>query len=70
LQVEVRLGKGKAIIVKKRVPMNAIEQLKGLREKVRQEMEAAMNAGRMDGVIKFARIIKEADDALQARAFP
>jgi hypothetical protein len=46
--------------------MKAIEQLKGLREKARQEMESAMKAGQMDGVIKFARIIKEADDALKA----
>jgi hypothetical protein len=46
--------------------MDAIDQLKELREKARQEMEAAMKAGHMDGVIKFARIIKEADDSLQA----
>jgi hypothetical protein len=46
--------------------MDAIEQLKGLRDKARQEMESAMKAGQMNGVIKFARIIKEADDALQA----
>ncbi len=45
--------------------MNTTERLEALREKARKEMEAAMKAGKMDGVIKFARIIKEADDALQ-----
>jgi hypothetical protein len=46
--------------------MVATDQLKVLRDKARQEMEAAMKAGHMDGVIKFARIIKEADEALNA----
>ena len=46
--------------------MDVIEQLKGLREKARQDMETAMRAGQMDGVIKFARIIKEVDDSLRA----
>ena len=46
--------------------MDAMEQLRGLREKALHEMEAAMKAGQMNGVIKFARIIKEADDTLQA----
>lgn len=45
--------------------MDTIERLKALREKARQEMEVAMKAGKMDGVIKFARVVKEADDALQ-----
>ncbi len=46
--------------------MVATDRLKALRDKARQEMEAAMEAGHMDGVIKYARIIKEADDALNA----
>lgn len=45
--------------------MGAIEQIARLRQKAHEKMEAAMKAGQMDGVIKFARIIKEADDALQ-----
>ena len=45
--------------------MDIIEQLKKLRQKASGELEAAMKAGQMEGVIKFARIIKEADDALQ-----
>jgi hypothetical protein len=45
--------------------MDALEQLKRLRQKASEEMKAAMKAGQMDGVIKFARIIKEADDAFQ-----
>ena len=43
--------------------MDVIEKLKALREKARQDMEAAMKAAQMDGVIKFARIIKEVDDS-------
>jgi len=46
--------------------MDVIEKLKALREKARQDMEAAMKAAQMDGVIKFARIIKEVDDSLRA----
>jgi hypothetical protein len=45
--------------------MDVSEQLTGLREKATKEMEAAMKAGLMDEVIKFARIIKETNDALQ-----
>jgi hypothetical protein len=45
--------------------MDAIEQLKELRDRAREKLEEAMKAGQMDVVIKFARIIKEADDALQ-----
>jgi len=41
------------------------ERLIELRERAREKMEAAMKAGQMDEVIKYARIIKEADDAAQ-----
>jgi hypothetical protein len=46
--------------------MVATDQLKSLRDKAHQQMEAAMKAGHIDGVIKYARIIKEADEALNA----
>ena len=46
--------------------MDTLEKLITLREKARQEMEAAMKTGDMNAVIKYARIIKEADGGLQA----
>lgn len=44
---------------------DAFTKLVRLRERAREELETAMKAGQMSGVIKFARIIKEADEALQ-----
>lgn len=46
--------------------MDTLEKLLVLREKARQEMEAAMKTGDMNAVIKYARMIKEADTGLQA----
>ena len=43
-----------------------LEKLIALREKARQDMETAMRTGDMNAVIKYARIIKEADGGLQA----
>lgn len=45
--------------------MDATEQLKLRSEKVPQEMDVAMKAGQMNGVINFVHTIKEADEALR-----
>ena len=45
--------------------MNTAELIRGLRRKAHDEMKAALNAGQIDAVIKFAKIIKDADEALQ-----
>jgi hypothetical protein len=46
------------------------ETLHRLREAAQKEMEKAKNAGDINGVIKYARIVKEIDEALSGHANP
>jgi Asp-tRNA(Asn)/Glu-tRNA(Gln) amidotransferase C subunit len=50
--------------------MVKVEHLDRLREAARKEMERARNAGDINGVIKYARIVKEIDEALSGHGNP